>query len=139
VTWYSIYGTGATLHGVTRAADGRVEFTAWLSLFWIPLLPLSSWSGHYAGEADSLGDLERSERFTDLKRIPHDPFRLLQTSSRGLLTALLAAAPAAYMIYRTNGRAATIPEFILVLASALWPILLVIHAERSRRRTLKGA
>src|SRR5262245_22319318 len=96
MAWYSIYGTGVTLHGVTRAEGDRVEFTAWLSVFWVPLLPLSSWSGHYAGQAESLGDLERSERFTDLHRIAHNPFRLLQTFSRGLLTALLAAAPAAY-------------------------------------------
>ena len=76
MSWFSVYGTGATIFGVERAAEGRVEFTVWLSLFWTPLIPISSWSAIHAGE--TIGAFERNY-FADLVRIPHDGRRLRRT------------------------------------------------------------
>ena len=47
-------------------------------------------------------------------------------------------APAAILIHRTTGRAATAIEMVFVSASAAWPVLLVILIERQRRKFVKG-
>ena len=136
MSWYSVYGTGVTIHGVEPTDDGRVEFTSWLSVFWVPIVPLATYSAVYAGERLS-GEGE-SHRFADLRRIPHEWGRVVQTFARGLLAAVVAVAPAAFMIAITHGRAATNAEMLLVLASATWPVILVLWCERVRRRKLRG-
>ena len=137
MSWYSVYGTGVTIHGVERTDDGRVEFTSWVSVFYLPLVPLSTYSGLYAGERLS-GEGE-SHRFADLRRVPHDWGRIRQTFARGLLAAVVAVAPAWVMIAKTNGRAATNAEMVLVLASAAWPAVLILWLHHVRRKKLLGA
>jgi hypothetical protein len=136
--WYSAYGTGATLHGIERTEDGRVRFTSWLSVFWIPLVPLRSWSAVYVGEALPDGISDESHRFTDVRRIPHDWGRNIQTFARGVLVAALAVAPTAIMIARTDGRAATTVEMVIVFAGILWAVGLILWTEHVRRRKLRG-
>jgi hypothetical protein len=136
--WYSVYGTGATIHGIERTEDGRVRFTSWLSLFWVPLVPLRSWSAVYLGEGLPDGVTDESHRFGDIRRIPHDWGRNVQTFARGILMAGLAVAPSAIMIARTNGRAATTVEMITVFAGILWAVGLVFWSEHLRRKALRG-
>jgi hypothetical protein len=133
--WYAAYGTGVTIHGVERRSDGRVVFTSWASVFWIPLVPLATYSAHYAGERPAAGE---SHRFRDVQRVPHDRGRNARTFARALLVAAAAVAPAAVMIRLTNGRAATSAEMALVLASAAWPAAVVLWAAHLRRRKLRG-
>lgn len=138
---YSIYGTGVTIHGVRPSVeeDGRVELTTWLSLFWIPLIPLASWSVRYAGETLGDGVTDNSHRFLDGKPIPHDWACLLQTFARGLVALAVAVAPAAYIIWRINGRAANHVETTLAIASAFWPVGLVFYANLRRTQKLRQA
>jgi hypothetical protein len=136
MNWYSAYGTGATLHGIVRRPDERVEFTVWLSLFWMPLVPLSSWSAHYVGE--SVGAVPgESHWFRDLQRIPHDRVRLAKTFLSALLLVAAALVPIAVMIERTNGRAATPLEMVIVFACTLWAAGLPISVEVNRGRKLR--
>jgi hypothetical protein len=139
MSWYAIYGTGATLHGIERQGDGRVEFTAWLSVFWIPVAPLSSWSAVYAGERPPDGTTDDGYCFADARRIPHDWPRIFRTFARGLLIAAIAVAPSAVMIARTNGRAATTGEMIVVFASVLWATAPIFWSEHVRRKKLRGS
>lgn len=135
--WLSLYGTGATLHDAHRVADDRVEFTVWLSFIWIPLVPLGSYNARYAGEMKPDGITDEGHSFADLQRIPHDPRRLLRTFVVGLALAIIGLAPVAYMIVRTDGRAATKPEVVVIFAAILWPILIVWRAEAIRKRNLR--
>ncbi len=101
---FSHYGFGVQVHGIERRPDGRVEFTLWFTVFWIPIFPLSSWSGRYAGGFhDYLR--EHGHAFTDLVRIQRDPLCYIQTFTRSILIVGLAIAPAAMLIHRTTGRA----------------------------------
>src|SRR5262245_6537705 len=104
--WYSTHGTGVTIHGVRPSETdvGRIEFTSWISVFWIPLIPLRSWSAVYAGEALGDGIFDGGHAFSELKRIPHQKLLLLQTFARGILMLAIAVLPAAYMIHRVQGR-----------------------------------
>ena len=45
---FSHYGIGINAYAIERKPDGRVEFTCWFTIFWIPVFPLSSWSAVYA-------------------------------------------------------------------------------------------
>jgi hypothetical protein len=137
MSWYSAYGTGANLYGIERAPDGRIEFTAWLSLFWVPLVPVSSWSAVYAGE--SIGAIPgESHAFADLRRIPHNWPRLTRTFLGALALVVLAIAPIGVMIERTNGRAATTVEMVIIFALTLGVAGLIISIESQRRKKLQG-
>jgi hypothetical protein len=139
MSWYSAYGTGATIHGIERTDDGRVRFTSWISILWIPILPLASWSAIYAGERPPDGVFDESHYFADLRRIPHDWTRIVRTSVAGLLVATIGVAPSAVMIAVTTGRAATNAEMVIVLAGVLWAVGLIIWSERRRRSKLRGS
>ena len=134
---FSNHGIGVKVHAIERRPDGRVEFTLWFTVFWIPLIPISSWSGVYRG---TFHDAIREEGyyFDNLVRIERDPLVHIQTLTRSLIILALAAAPAAILIHRTTGRAATPVEMIFVFASATWPVLLILLVERQRRKLLKG-
>jgi len=134
MSWFSVYGTGATIFSVERAAEGRVEFTVWLSLFWTPLIPISSWSAIHAGE--TIGAFQRNY-FADLVRIPHDGRRLRRTFLGMLLGWLSTVGPLAIVISRTNGRAATTAEIIVAFALTFWTAGLLIYLDHSRKRKLR--
>jgi hypothetical protein len=137
MNWYSINGTGATIHDIVRTPEGRVEFTVWLSLLWIPLVPISSWSAVHIGDSNDAFFYDGAN-FSDLVRRKHDWAGLIQTFARGMATLLVCVAPATYMIFRTQGRAATPLEMVFVFASAAWPVLVIIGLERYRKNKLKA-
>lgn len=134
---FSHYGIGVKVHDIEKRPDGTVEFTLWFTFFWIPIIPLSSWSGEYTGEVALDALREDGHAFNNLKRIQRDSLCYLRTFSRSLLVLALAVAPSAYMIYRTTSRAATTLEMIFVFASALWPVILILLVEKHRRNLLK--
>jgi len=138
MSWFSAYGTGATLHGIDRTADGRVRFTVWLSVFWMPLVPVSSWSAVYAGESEEWSP-DESHHFVDLVRVPHDWRRLVRTFGGAVLVVVAAVAPTAVMIEWTSGRAATTFEMILVFAFIIWAAGLILYFENDRRKRLRGS
>jgi hypothetical protein len=135
---FSHYGIGVKVHDIEKRPDGTVEFTLWFTVFWIPVVPLSSWSGEYSSEVAPDGIREDGHSFRNLERIQRDSLCYLRTFSRSVLVLALAIAPAAYMIHRTSGRAAPSVEIIFVFASALWPVLLILLLEKHRRNLLKG-
>ena len=137
--WFSNHGTGVMIHGIERGPDGRrVEFTSWVCLFFVPVVPLRSWSGVYLGEGHGDGVNDETHRFADLRRIPHDWGRIILTFGRGLFAVACAVAPACYMVSRTTGRAATRAEMVFVLASAVGPVVIIFWAAHVRRRRLRG-
>ncbi|MEM6853476.1 MAG: hypothetical protein AAF593_03620 [Planctomycetota bacterium] len=138
MSWYSIYGTGATIHGITPEDDGRVRFTSWLSVLWIPLVPLSTWTAVYAGERPPDGLTDESHCFFDLQRIPHDWYANLSTLLSSLLVAGIAILPCAIMIVVTDARAATTPEMIIIFASVFWACGVIFWSERRRRQKLQA-
>jgi hypothetical protein len=150
VGWYSIYGTGATIYGIEPAKDGRVRFTSWLTVIWVPLVPLRTWSGIYAGEGPPGVISDESHGFVDLKREPHDWIRNLQTFCTGIVLAACAIVPPVALVLRLEGRGASTLEFVLVIGSAVWAVGLAIgsmhyrsyrlrRAHEARRKWLQGA
>ncbi len=137
MAWYSLYGTGATIHGIHRGEDDRVEFTSWISVLWIPIIPLRSWSGLYIGDLPPNGVIDESHCFADLKRIPHNWRKNARTFFLSVLMAATVVVPVMVLAYRTTGRGATPIEMILVFACTFWGVGLVIWAERYRKKKLR--
>ena len=138
--WYSINGIGVTLHGASRsiADEGRVEFTSWISVFWVPVVPIRSYSALYLGETPPTGITDEGLAFTDVIRIPHDARKLLKTFLGGTFALALCIGPIAYLIVRTDGRAATKLEMALILALCCLPVYLVSRMESRRKAALRG-
>ena len=138
MAWICSHGTGVTVHGIERRRGGRVEFTTWACVLWVPLLPLRSWSAVYLGEGLGDGISDESYEFGDLRRIPHDWGRVVRTFTRSLLVVACAVAPAYVMAFRVSGRAATPAEMVAVFASTFWAAGVVFWAAHVRRRSLRG-
>jgi hypothetical protein len=137
MSWYSVYGTGANLYAIERTPDDRVEFTVWLSVLWMPIIPISSWSAVYAGETIEAIPGE-SHAFADLRRIPHKGSRLVRTFLGALALLIAALAPMAFMIERTEGRAATTLEMVIIFGLTFFAAGLIIYFEIRRGQKLKG-
>lgn len=136
---FTHYGVGIKAFAIERKPNGRVEFTLWATVFFLPIWPLSSWSAIYAGPVRPDGIKEDGHRFNDVVRIQRDFFTFAQTVSAAIMVLTVAIAPIAYLIFRTTGRAATNIEMILIFASCVWPVVVVNLVERRRRKLLTGA
>ncbi len=133
---FTHYGIGVKAFAIERKPNGRVEFTLWMTVFFLPVWPLSSWSAIYAGSVRPDGIKEDGHRFDDATHIERDFISYVQTVTASILVLAIAIAPIAYFIFRTTGRAATSIEIILVFASCVWPVVVVSLVERRRRALL---
>ncbi|HKW28631.1 MAG TPA: hypothetical protein VJT54_04800 [Verrucomicrobiae bacterium] len=135
---FSHYGVGIKAFAIERKPNGRVEFTLWATVFFMPVWPLSSWSAIYAGPVRPDGIKEDGHRFDDPVRIQRDFISSAQTFTAAILVLAIAIAPVSYFIFRTTSRGATPLEMILVFAACAWPVVLVNLVERRRRKLLTG-
>ncbi len=51
----SFYGTGLMQLGLRRDNEGELETTRWVTLVFVPVIPLSRWRVRYMGMASQLG------------------------------------------------------------------------------------
>lgn len=136
---FTHYGVGIRAFAVQRKPNGRVEFTLWATVFFLPVWPLSSWSAVYAGPVGPDGIKEDGHRFDDATRIERDFISCVQTMSLAATILAIAIAPIAYFIFRTTDRSATNFEMILVFVSCVWPVVVISLVERRRRKVLTRA
>jgi hypothetical protein len=136
---FTHYGVGIKAFAIERKPNGRVEFTLWATVFFLPIWPLSSWSAIYAGPVRPDGIKEDGHRFDDAARIERDFISYIQTVTTSIIILAIAIAPISYFIFRNTRRAATSIEMILVFASCVWPVVVVSLVERRRRKLLTGA
>ncbi len=136
---FTHYGVGIKAFAIERKPNGRVEFTLWATVFFLPAWPLSSWSAIYVGAVRPDGIKEDGHRFDDAVRIERDFASYAQTFTAAIMVLVIAILPISYLIFRTVGRGATTLEMVLVFASCAWPVVVVSLVERRRRKLLTGA
>jgi len=136
---FTHYGVGIKAFAIERKPNGRVEFTLWATVFFLPIWPLSSLSAIYAGPVRPDGIKEDGHRFDDAVGIERDFISYVQTITTAMMVLAIAILPISYSIFRTSGRGATTFEMILVYASCVWPVVVVNLVERHRRKLLTGA
>lgn len=135
--WWSVNGIGFTLNSFQKEPDGKIRFTSWISVFYFPLLPLASYSARYAGEFFPDGITSDGMAFCDVQRVPMDWRLVGRTYASAIALFSSFAVPLAYLIFRTDGRAATSFEMVIMFAFAAWPTALYFLVERRRKSFLQ--
>jgi hypothetical protein len=138
--WYSVYLTGLVPFDVRRGDDGRLRFTVWLTAFGVPVLPWSNWTATGGRERNPLGHAELDEGylFGDLQPAPWELGRLLRTLLGGWAWLLSAVGPIVWLIVRTDGRAATPGELVLVFGFTVYAAGLALGSDWRRKRAIAG-
>ncbi len=135
---YSVLGTGLRIYGIKRIDDDRLQFTLWISVLFLPLIPISTWSATYIAPAQCHLPTDEQHLFYNLIRHKHHGAEYVRTFAAGILAYLTGVCPAVIMIVITRGRAATSAELVLALASAIWPLVVLFHVLQRQKAILKG-
>lgn len=130
---YSVLGCGSMLLGLCRDEEGRLETTRWLTLFYLPVLPLWRWRVEYCGMAGGEYQDDETPLFTPLSRLPLDLEGTSRTLLAGWLLGAVAVGPAVTAALLVNP---PVPTWLMVcvLATAFWPVALrfwIMHRQRA--------
>jgi hypothetical protein len=137
VRGWSVFGCGVMQRGLRRDHAGGLEMTRWVTLGYLPLLPLSRWRVRYTGMALP-GPLEDpSFGFEALGRLPLDATGVLWTALCGWCLVALAVGPALGCAFGIQTPATTL-QMVLVFASCCWPLLVLIAAHQRQRALVQG-
>jgi hypothetical protein len=129
---WSVFGCGVMQLGLRRDHEGGLETARWVTLCYLPLLPLSRWRVRPVGMALP-GPLEDvSFVFEPLERLPLQAGGVFRTAWCGWCLAAVAVAPALGCAFGIRGRANNF-QMALVFASCCWPLLVLIGVQRHQR------
>src|SRR5581483_1477366 len=118
----SVFGCGVMQLGLRRDHEGGLETTRWVTLCYLPLLPLSRWRVRYAGVALPQPLEDETFVFEPLGRLPLRAAGVLRTAWCGWCLVALAVGPALACAFGIRGAANNF-EMALVFASCCWPLL----------------
>jgi len=134
---FSVYGCGLMQLGLRRDADG-LEITRWMTVLYLPLVPLSRWRVRPAGVVfPPEYHVDESFRFHPVARLPLDVLGVLQTAAAGWLLVAVAVGPAI-------GSALTFQapvnhlEFAVLMATCAWPLAVYLWVQRRARAVVRG-
>jgi hypothetical protein len=134
---WSSYGCGLMQLGLRRGEEGILETTRWITLFFVPLVPLSRWRGRCLGTASQFGpDHDESFLFEPVDRLPLDPRGLVRTALSGWCLFAIAVGPAVGCILWVP-QPPNNAQLALVLGSCVWPLLVTIWVKRRWRAVLQ--
>ena len=133
---FTFYGTGLRLYGMRPETDNTVVVTQWITLFFVPVIPLRRARCLFTGEHTGIGDPGFGVAI--LERLPLSLIECLETYYFSAVMVLITLGPAAYMIFRVQNRAANNWEFVAVCLSALWPVAVIHFVESRNKRLLLG-
>ena len=134
---YSAYGCGLMQLGLRWDDEDTLETTRWLTLFFMPIIPLSRWRVRYAGRAQQLGpDCDETFRFDRLGPLPLDPLGVLTTALCGWALGGVAVTPSIACITTIHGGANSF-QLVATFAAACWPLAVVLWVRRRWGRIVK--
>lgn len=117
----SLDGCGLRVLGIHPLERHEIRVTVWLTLFYVPLLPLATWRVTYAGEALTFVDgIDDVLLFRKIERLPLDFGGAVRTLFIGWGAFLFGSLPLVLIFLRVMNRAANTVEMILLFASVLW-------------------
>jgi hypothetical protein len=133
---WSVFGCGVMQLGLRRGREGGLETTRWLTLCYLPLLPLSRWRVRYAGTALPGALEDPAFVFEPLGRLPLDAAGVLRTAGCGWCLVALAVGPALGCAFGIQGPASNF-QMALVFASCCWPLLVLIAVHGRQRAVVR--
>jgi hypothetical protein len=126
---YSVNGTGIRLLDYRRMSADTYEATRWLTLFFIPLIPIGTWLIR-PGAAEGAGTGMRYN-FQILGKRPLKWKRVLRLYSINVIALLPVAA---FITFDKPGGDSPNMKFALVLLSILWMFAGLWYGQRSTDR-----
>jgi hypothetical protein len=129
---WSVFGCGVMQLGLRRGREGGLETTRWVTLCYLPVLPLSRWRVRYAGLPLPQSLEDESFAFEPLGRLPLSAGGVLRTAWCGWCLVALAVGPALACAFGIQGAANNF-EMALAFASCCWPLLVLLAVQRRRR------
>lgn len=136
---WSFYGTGVRLHCPEPEPPDFVVVTHWLTLFFIPVAPLRRVRCRYLGEVLSDGATDSGLRFEIVERLPLSWSSVCATYLWSWIALLATLGPIAFLIWHTQGRAATTAEMIVLLTCTVALGLLPFYVEWRQKQVLEGS
>ena len=134
---FSVYGCGLMQLGLRRGADG-LETTRWLTVLYLPLIPLSRWRVLPAGIVfPPEPHVDESFRFHRIARLPLDFLGVLQTAAAGWLVVAVAVGRAIGCAL-TFEAPVNLPEFAILMATCAWPLAVFIWVQRRAKAVIRG-
>lgn len=133
---WSIFGCGVMQLGLRRDAEDRLETTRWLTLFYLPLVPLSRWRVRYLGMTFVGPKEDPSFNFASIERLAIEPLGAATTAAWGWFLVALALGPALMCVFGIQGAANNF-EMALVFASCCWPLMVLTAVFWRWRRLLQ--
>jgi len=133
-SFYSINGCGTMLLDYRALPDGAYVATRWITIFFLPLLPLSAYLIQPAGQDRSYG--QETSRFSIIGRAPLSPLRVLRTY---LLVAIgLAPVILGFLNSSTINRTLGGPlAFLAMLLSIGWGIYIIFFKLKNEGKAYK--
>jgi hypothetical protein len=134
---FSIYGCGLMQLGLRRDPDG-LEMTRWLTVLYLPLIPLSRWRVRPAGVVfPPEHHVDESFRFYPVERLPLGVLGVLQTAVAGWLLVAVAVAPAIVCALTVEAPVNPV-EFAIVMATCAWPLAVFIWVQRRAKAIVRA-
>ncbi len=138
---FSFWGTGLALVGYRRVATGRYEVMRWLSILFVPVLPLSTWLIEPVGaEGVNLGAVVGTKfRYRVLGRGRTSVRRVLELYAQIVATVVVALAPIALVWSRKPSGPPGWPFTIGFFASIVWPVVVLGWLDNRTHRVFERA
>jgi hypothetical protein len=117
----SLYGCGLRVLGIVPLGGGEMRATLWLTLIYVPLLPLGTWRVVYCGETLAFAEgIDDILLFRKIERLPLDFSGAVKTLCVGWAVLVIACGPLVVVFLRVMNRAANNVEIVLLFASIIW-------------------
>jgi hypothetical protein len=121
-----------------RAPDGGLETTRWLTLCYVPLVPLSRWRVRVVGRVIPRPREDGAFLFEPLERLPLSLGAAFTTAVGGWCLAALGLGPLAACLVECAGTARFV-QMAVFFPACVWPAVLVEWVERRRRAVIQGS
>jgi len=134
---FRFYGTGTHLLDYREVSPGIYEASQWISLFFVPIIPLSSWKVRPKKSSPiNLGSVVGSTFNLDvLERLPLSGGRVLRTYAMAITTVAIAISP--FLVVKAHfpkDRKPTPLEVATIMLAAAWPVGVLAMINRRQER-----
>lgn len=140
---FTFYGTGLSLMSFRKEPGGTLNATLWLTVLFLPLIPISAWRIRPSGTSGMRIGAVVGDRFhfQVLRQEPLDPGLVLKTYAQTVAFAALGLGPFAALVFFLKPIITTppVPAWAIALefAAVIWPIVL-LGIQNNRKHELFG-
>ncbi|TWU12394.1 hypothetical protein CA54_12180 [Symmachiella macrocystis] len=122
----SSHGCGLRFYGIEPEPDNHVVVTQWLTVLYVPLLPLRRARCLYLGGADAHDEDNSSYQLIVAEKLPLSISSIVSTYLWSFLTLIVAVGPVAYMIHLGFANRAPNPlDSAITLGCTIWMLVVI--------------